>query len=117
MAEAPAAPSPEEALAVLRRIERAWELDRSDTMALIRTPGVDFSSIEWTEERLTRLSYLVELEKALPKLDPRGGVARWLSTAKPGPFFGEQSPLQILMGSTRDMASLLREVHGWSERR
>ena len=31
----PALPSPEEALAVLRRIINAWELDRFDAMALV----------------------------------------------------------------------------------
>ena len=117
MPEAPSTPSPEEAVAALRRIARAWELDGSDAMALIRWPEADFSTISWTEERLTRIAYLVELEKALPRLDPRGSIPRWLSTAKPGPFFGDQSPLRILMGSTRDMAALLREVRAWTERR
>jgi hypothetical protein len=91
MPEVPAAPSPEEAVTAVRRIMRAWELDWSDTMALIRTPDPDFSTVEWTDERLARVAYLVELEKALPKLDPRGSIPRWLSTAKPGPFFLRRS--------------------------
>jgi|ERR1700743_3143784 hypothetical protein len=117
MLEVPALPSSEEAANALRRITRAWELDRSDAMAIMRMPGADVSTIEWTDERLARIAYLTELEKALPKLDPKGGIPRWLSTAKPGPFFGDQSPLQILKGSTQDMATLLREVHVWTERR
>ena len=71
MPEVPAAPSLEEAVTAVRRIMRAWELDWSDTMALIRTPDPDFSTVEWTDERLARVAYLVELEKALPKLDIR----------------------------------------------
>jgi hypothetical protein len=117
MPEAPTAPSPEEAAAALRRIARAWELDRSDTMALISAPDADIWTVEWTEERLARIAYLTELEKALPKLDPRDGIPRWLSTAKAGPFFGDQSPLQILTGPTRDMGTLLRQVRAWTERR
>ena len=95
----------------------AAQLDRSDAMALIHTPDADFSTIEWTAEQLARLGYLVDLEKALLKLAPRGSIPRWLSTAKPGPFFGDQSPLQILMGPTRDMVALLREVRVWAVRR
>ena len=117
MPEAPADLSPDEAAGALRRIARAWELDWSDAMALIRTSAADFSTIEWTDERLARISHLTELERALPRLDPKGGIPRWLSTSKPGPFFGDQSPLQILKGSTQDMAALLREVRTWTERR
>jgi hypothetical protein len=117
MPEAPADLSPEEAASALRRIARAWELDRSDAMALIRMSAADLSTIEWTDERLARITYLTELESALPRLDPRGGIPRWLSTSKPGPFFGDQSPLQMLKGSTQDMAALLREVRAWTERR
>jgi hypothetical protein len=117
MPEVHVALSPVEAASALRRIARAWELDRSDAMALVHTPAVDFSTIEWTDERLARIVFLSELEKALPRLDPRGGIPRWLSTAKPGPFFGDQSPLQILKGSTQDIATLLREVRVWIERR
>lgn len=50
----PALPSPEEALAVLRRIINAWELDRFDAMALVGSTSVDFATIEWTEDRLLR---------------------------------------------------------------
>jgi hypothetical protein len=117
MLEMPAAPLPEEAASALRRIVRAWELDRSDAMALIHTTDPDFSTVEWTDERLMRIAYLTELEKALPTLAPRDGIPRWISTVKPGPFFGDQSPLQILKGTTQDMAALLREVRAWTERR
>lgn len=117
MPEVPADLSPEDAAHALRRIARAWELDWADAMALIRTSATDFSTIEWTDERLARITYLTELEKALPGLDPRGGIPHWLSTSKPGPFFGDQSPLQILKGSTQDMAALLREVRTWTGRR
>jgi hypothetical protein len=117
MDEAPTVRSTEEAAAALRRIARVWELDRQDAMALIRMPEEDYSMVDWTEERLARIAHLVELESALPKLDPSGGIPRWLSTAKPGPFFGDESPLKILMGSTRDMAALVREVRAWSARR
>jgi len=116
MPDEPIAPSPEGAAAALRQIARAWELDRSDTMALILAGQADFSTIEWTQERLTRVAFLMELENALFKLQPRGGVPRWLSTAKPGPFFGDQSPLQILTGPTSDIAALLREVRAWTGR-
>lgn len=86
-------------------------------LALVLAGEADFSKIEWTEERLKRVALLMELENALSKLEPRGGIPRWLSAAKPGPFFGDQSPLQILMGPTRDMAALLREVREWTGRR
>ena len=117
MSDAPSGPSPEEATAALRRIARAWELDRSDTMALLQAREADYSTIDWTEERLTRLAYLLELEKALSRLEPRGGIPRWISAPKPGPFFGDQSPLRILMGPAREMAALLREVRTWTDRR
>jgi hypothetical protein len=117
MSDAPASLSPKEADAALRRIALAWDLDRSDAMALIRSSETDFSAIQWTEERLTRIAYLVALEKALPKLAPRGGISRWIATAKPGPFFGDQSPLRILTGPIRDMATVLQQVRAWTERR
>jgi hypothetical protein len=92
----PALPSPEEALAVLRRIINAWELDRFDAMALVGSTSVDFATIEWTEDRLLRAAYLIELEKALLGLSPKTRVARWIATPNPGPFFGGNSPLQVL---------------------
>ena len=49
MLEVPALPSSEEAANALRRITRAWELDRSDAMAIMRMPGADVSTIEWTD--------------------------------------------------------------------
>src|SRR5262245_3757493 len=106
MPDAPTLPSHEEAVATLRRIQQGWNLDRSVTMALVRLPEGDFTTIEWTEDGLARVACLMELEQALSKLEPRGGVPRWISTAKPGPFFGDQSPLRMLMGPTRDMAVL-----------
>jgi hypothetical protein len=33
-------------------------------------------------------AYLIELEEALLKLDPKTGLARWVGTPNPGPFFG-----------------------------
>ncbi len=69
--------------------------------------------MEWTEDRRIRVAYLIELEKALLKLDPKGGIARWIAAAKPGPFFRDQSPLQMLMGSTQEMAELLQQVRLW----
>ena len=75
----PALPSPEEALAVLRRIINAWELDRFDA-ALVGSTSVDFATIEWTEDGLLRAAYLIELEKALIGLSPKTRVARWIAT-------------------------------------
>lgn len=86
-------------------------------MALLQAAEAEYATIDWTEERLTRIAYLMELEKALSRLEPRGGIPHWISTSKPGPFFGDQSPLRILMGPTRDMAALLREVRTWTDRR
>ena len=110
----PALPSPEEALAVLRRIINAWELDRFDAMALVGSTSVDFATIEWTEDRLLRAAYLIELEKALLGLSPKTRVARWIATPNPGPFFGGNSPLQVLTGGQREMDGLLRQIRRWS---
>jgi hypothetical protein len=117
MSETSSIPSPDEAAAALRRLMQAWDLDRLDAMALVHAGQADFSAIAWTEEQRARVACLVELEKALPKLDPRGGIPRLISTPKPGPFFGDQSPLRILMGPTQDMVALLREVRAWTGRR
>ena len=106
--------TPDEAVVALRRIVRAWELDRFDATALMGIPGDDIGAIAWTEDLLLRIAYLIELEQALLKLDPKGGIPRWVTTRKPGPFFGDTSPLQMMTGSTRKMAELLRQVERWS---
>src|SRR5689334_19722094 len=66
-----ARPSPDEALAAVRRIAKAWELDRHDTAALLGEPDGDLSTIEWTDERLLRVAYLIALETALVRLAPK----------------------------------------------
>jgi hypothetical protein len=93
-----APPSPEAALAVLRRIMNAWKLDRVDATALIDSTTLDITTIDWNEDRLLRAAYLIELEKALLELNPRTGIARWITTPDPGPFFDGDSPLQVLNG-------------------
>jgi hypothetical protein len=110
----PARPSPDEGLAVLRRIMSVWELDRFDATALVGSPTIDVTKIEWTEDRLLRAAYLIELEKALLKLNPKTGIARWIATPNPGPFFGGNSPLQVLAGGPREMEELLRQIRRWS---
>jgi hypothetical protein len=55
-------------------------------MALVDSRTVDIARIEWTEERLLRAAYLIELERAVRVLDPKNGVARWIATPNPGPF-------------------------------
>ena len=109
-----ARPSPDEAVAALRRIAQVWELDRHDATALLGVTGGNLGAVEWTDERLLRAAYLVELEAALVRLNPKGGTARWVVTPNPGPFFAGNSPLQLLTGSTREMAELLRQVRRWS---
>jgi hypothetical protein len=110
-------PSPDEAAAALRRIAKAWELDRHDTTALLGVTGGDLGAVEWTDERLLRAAYLVELEAALVRLNPKGGTPRWVVTPNPGPFFAGNTPLQLLTGSTREMAEVLRQVRRWSAAR
>ncbi|MGC1408334.1 MAG: adenylate/guanylate cyclase domain-containing protein [Acetobacteraceae bacterium] len=107
-------PTPEEAVVALRRIVRAWELDRFDATALIGVSGGDIAAIAWKEDLLLRVAYLIELEQAILKLDPKGGIPRWVTTRKPGPFFADTSPLQMMTGSTRKMAELLEQVEQWS---
>ena len=107
-------PSPDEAAAALRRIAKAWELDRHDTTALLGVTGGDLGAVEWTDERLLRAALLVELEAALVRLNPKGGTPRWVVTPNPGPFFAGNTPLQLLAGSTREMAEVLRQVRRWS---
>ena len=95
----------------------AWELDRTDATALINSRTVDLTAIEWTEERLLRAAYLIELEKAVRELNPKNGVARWIATPNRGPFFSGNSPLQVLAGGPREMKELLRQVRRWGANR
>jgi hypothetical protein len=95
----------------------AWELDRTDATALINSRTVDLTAIEWTEERLLRAAYLIELEKAVRELNPKNGVARWIATPNRGPFFSGNSPLQVLAGGPREMKELLWQVRRWGARR
>ena len=67
--------------------------------------------------RSLRAAYLVELEAALVRLNPKGGTPRWVVTPNPGPFFAGNTPLQLLTGSTREMAEVLRQVRRWSAAR
>ena len=69
--------TPEEAVVALRRIVRAWELDRFDATALIGVPGGDIAAIAWTEDLLLRVAYLVELEQAFLDWTPRAVFPRW----------------------------------------
>ncbi len=108
-------PTAEVAVAALRRIAGAWELDRYDAASLIAAEAGDFTMLEWSEDRLTRVGYLIELDKALHELNPRFGIAHWIKTANPGPFFGGNAPLQMMTGSTRGMAELLRQVRRWTQ--
>jgi hypothetical protein len=107
-------PEPEEAITALRRIMRAWELDRFDATAMVGVAGSDLAAIDWTEDRLLRVAYLIELERALVALNPKVGVTRWIAAPNPGPFLGGNSPLQMLTGSTREMAELVRQVRQWA---
>jgi len=106
-------PTAEVAIAALRRIADAWALDRYDAASLIAAD--EFTAVEWSEDRLTRAGYLIELEKALHELNPKFGIARWIKTPNPGPFFAGSAPLQMMTGSTRGMAELLRQIKRWSK--
>jgi hypothetical protein len=75
---------------------------------------LDITTIDWNGDRLLRAAYLIELEKALQELNPRTGIARWIATPNPGPFFGGDSPLQVLTGGPREMEELLRQIRRWS---
>jgi len=77
-------PEPEEAITALRRIMRAWELDRFDATAMVGVAGTDLSAIDWAEDRLLRVAYLIELERALVALNPKVGVTRWIAVRPPG---------------------------------
>jgi len=105
----------EAAVMALRRIAGSWELDRYDAASLIAAGADDFSKIEWSEDRLTRVGHLIELDKALHELNPKFGIAHWIKNANPGPFFGGNSPLQMMTGSTRGMVELLNQVRRWSK--
>jgi hypothetical protein len=63
------------------------------------------------------VAYLIALEAALVRLNPKGGVARWIIASNPGPFFGGSTPLQLMTSGTRAMAELLRQVQRWSGKR
>jgi hypothetical protein len=92
----------------------AWGLDRFDATALVGVAGGEVTTIAWTEDQLLRVGYLIELERALLDLNPKIGVARWIAAPKPGPFFDDHSPLQMLTGSTREIAELVHQVRKWS---
>src|SRR5690349_16671610 len=109
----PARPSPDEAAVAVRRIAKAWELDSHDAAAMLGAPGDELGSLTWTDERLLRMAYLIELEAALIRLNPKGGIAHWIIATNPGPFFSGNAPLQMLTGSTREIVELLRQVQRW----
>jgi hypothetical protein len=112
-----ALPSPETALASLRRLMRDWELDQFDAASMVHGGTADLSAIEWSEARLLRAARLVELDEALRELNPRPSIGRWLATPKPGPFFEGNSPLQMLTGGGNGLRDLLRQVRQWSRER
>jgi hypothetical protein len=92
---------------------QAWGLDPYDALALMGVSGRDLSTLVWTDDQLLRISYLVELERALIELNPKFGIPHWIATPKPGPFFADNSPLQMMTATTRDLAVLLRQVGRW----
>jgi len=85
-------------------------LDRYDALALMGASGRDLSTLVWTSDQLLRITYLIELEKALIELNPKFGIPYWITTPKPGPFFEGNSPLQMMTATTRGLAVLLRQV-------
>jgi hypothetical protein len=93
---------------------KAWELDRFDGASLIASDAGDLTTVEWSDDRLARAGYLIELESAMVELNPKFGIASWIKTPNPGPFFAGNSPLQMMTGSTRGMAELLRQIRRWS---
>lgn len=78
-------PTAEAATGALRRIAYTWELDRYDTASLIAANADEFAAVEWSEDRLTRVGHLIELEQALHELNPKFGIAHWIKTPIPGP--------------------------------
>ena len=63
---APVRPTVEVAVIALRRIAVAWDLDRYDATSLVASDTGDFAAVEWSDDRLTRVGYLIDLDKALP---------------------------------------------------
>jgi hypothetical protein len=82
-------------------------------LALIRASERDLSDVAWTDDKLVRVAYLLDLERALSKLAPKFGIPNWVATPKPGPFFEGTSPLQMMKGTTQDLAELLRQIVRW----
>ena len=110
----PDRPSPDQAEMVLKRLVEAWGLDRYDALALMGASGRDLSTLVWTSDQLLRITYLIELEKALIELNPKFGIPYWIATPKPGPFFEGNSPLQMMTATTRDLVELLKQVGRWN---
>jgi len=110
----PDRPSPDQAEMVLKRLVEAWGLDRYDALALMGASGRDLSTLVWTSDQLLRITYLIELEKALIELNPKFGIPYWITTPKPGPFFEGNSPLQMMTATTRDLVELLKQVGRWN---
>jgi len=113
----PALPSREEAVVALRRIRQEWSLDWSDIFMVLGTSGDSMSDITWTEDCLLRIGYLIALDQALHELGPRAGIARWLATPNPGPFFGGDSPFRTMSGGIHELAHVLEQVHRWNRER
>jgi len=111
----PDRPSPDQAEMALKRLAEAWGLGPYDALALMGASGRDLSALVWTDDQLLRITYLVELEKALIELNPKFGIPHWIATPKPGPFFEGNSPLQMMTATTRDLAVLLSLEH-WLKR-
>jgi len=108
-------PTVEVAVTALRRIAGSWNLDRYDTASIIAAEEGNLTAVEWSEDRLARVGYLIELDEALHELNPRFGIEHWIKTPNPGPFFAGSSPLQMMTGNTRRMKELLHQVRRWSK--
>ena len=67
----------------LKRLAEAWGLDPYDALALMGASGRDLSALVWTDDQLLRITYLVELEKALIELNPKFGIPHWIATRSP----------------------------------
>jgi len=94
-----------------------WELDQFDAAALVGSTTADITTIEWTDDRLLRVAYLIELETALLELNPKARIARWITTPNPGPYFGGSAPLELLKVGPREMQALLHQIKQWTSRR
>ncbi len=114
---APVLPSPEQAAVALRQIRKDWGLDWSDLGVILGVAADGVTDIAWRDELLLRVAYLMELDKALLDLQPRAGIASWLARPNPGPFFGGDSPLQRISGSTQGLVELLEQVRRWNRER